>query len=365
MTSTLPTAYRPDRVSPPGDTLWENLDALGMSQTELSHRSGLAEKTISQIINGKAPITESTALALEKAIGVPAHFWLAREARFREFIARKDQESLYASLAGWARKFPYKKMADLGWLPPTSAAPEKAANLLSFFGVRDADCWLNVWSAPEAAFRQTSGPSKRLEVISAWLRRGEIEARDHLLPAYDEAGFKEVIAGLRPLAARVENGFEDEIRRRCAEVGVLYLLVPELPALGIYGVTRWLGDTPLIQQSLLLKSHDHFWFTFFHEARHVLQKKKKRIFLEGAQLDDEDREREADANRFSGDLLIPPADYRRFVGAGSFTRPAIQRFASSIGIHPGIVVGRLMREKHLTYGHPAQKLCVRLSWARP
>jgi len=362
MISSPSTEYRPESVSPPGDSLLDTLEALGMSQAELAERSGLAGKTISQIVNGKAPITETTALALERVLGTPARFWLARESKYREFLARRQDEDLHSAHTSWARSFPYKNMADLGWLPGTQKAAEKAAHLLRFFAVQNESCWRAVWSEPELAFRKTARCGRKLEVVSAWLRQGEIKARTTDLPAFDEPGFKQTIQDLRTLTTDLDSDFVDEVRRRCAGVGVRYQLIPELPSLGIYGVTRWLGDHPLIQQSLLLKSHDHFWFTFFHETRHVLQKRKKRIFLEGDNLDQQDTEREADANRFAGDLLIPPAAWRRFLAAGTPNSTAIRTFSHEIDIHPGIVVGRLMREKHLDYSHPAGRLRIKMTW---
>ena len=46
-------------------------------------------KTINEIIKGKTAITSETALQLERVIGIPANFWLAREARYREYLAKK------------------------------------------------------------------------------------------------------------------------------------------------------------------------------------------------------------------------------------------------------------------------------------
>ena len=365
MTKLPDTEYKPESVSPPGESLLDTLEALNMSQAELSERSGLAQKTISQIINGKAPITESTALALERVLGTPAQFWLAREAKFREFLARQQECDLKDSHADWARCFPYKKMADLGWVDPVSKAEEKALCLLRYFGVNDQDCWRNLWAAPQASFRQMARPSKKVEVISAWLRKGELDAQELRVPQFDEEGFKEVIRSLRPLTLEADKpkNFINEIHGRCAEVGVRFLVVRELPSLGVYGVTRWFGGVPLIQQSMLLKSHDHFWFTFFHEAKHVLQKVKKHIFLEGDQLTEEDQKREDEANRFAGELLIPEIEYRAFVERKDFARRAISVFARSIETHPGIVVGRLQREGHVEYADPVRTLKVRYQWA--
>ena len=67
-------AVSPDYAVAPGGTLAETLTAKQMSQSDLSLRSGLAEKTISQIINGVAPISYDTALKLETVLGVPARF---------------------------------------------------------------------------------------------------------------------------------------------------------------------------------------------------------------------------------------------------------------------------------------------------
>ena len=58
------------------ETLSDSLEALGMSQDDLAIRTGLDKKTISMVISGAEPITHKTATALERALHVPAHFWL-------------------------------------------------------------------------------------------------------------------------------------------------------------------------------------------------------------------------------------------------------------------------------------------------
>ena len=51
---------------PLGETIVEYLEFNGWTQRDLARRTGLTPKTVSEICNGKAPITPSTALALEK-----------------------------------------------------------------------------------------------------------------------------------------------------------------------------------------------------------------------------------------------------------------------------------------------------------
>ena len=58
--------YFPDVVSPPGETLRETLEALGMSQAELAERMGRPKKTINEIIKGKAALMPDTALQISR-----------------------------------------------------------------------------------------------------------------------------------------------------------------------------------------------------------------------------------------------------------------------------------------------------------
>jgi hypothetical protein len=130
---------------------------------------------------------------------------------------------------------------------------------------------------------------------------------------------------------------------------VALVFVPGLPKTGVSGCTRWLGGKAVIQLSLRYKSNDQLWFTFFHEAGHILKHGKKEVFLEGKGLDGE---KEEEANSFARDRLIPPADYRRFLEQwdGRSLDP-IDHFANEIGIAPGIVVGRLQFDGRLKNSH--------------
>ena len=84
--------YHPDFVSPPGDSLSEILESMGMSQAELATRMGRPTKTINEIIRGKAAITPETALQLEKVLQLPAQFWNNREKQYRESLAQQREQ---------------------------------------------------------------------------------------------------------------------------------------------------------------------------------------------------------------------------------------------------------------------------------
>jgi addiction module HigA family antidote len=80
--------FLPDYAVPPGETLLETLETIGMSQAELAERTGRPKKTNNEIIKGKAAITSETALLLERVLGVPAISWNNLERNYQETLAR-------------------------------------------------------------------------------------------------------------------------------------------------------------------------------------------------------------------------------------------------------------------------------------
>jgi Zn-dependent peptidase ImmA (M78 family) len=130
---------------------------------------------------------------------------------------------------------------------------------------------------------------------------------------------------------------------------VAVVFVPELPKTRVSGATQWLNkDKALIQLSLRHKTNDHLWFTFFHEAGHILLHGKKDVFVDT--VTGNDGEKEDEANTFAGDFLLPKRSYKEFADRHfKFSPTVINQFADDIGIAPGIVAGRLQHDGLLRY----------------
>lgn len=77
------SAFQPNYAVPPGETLGETLDTLGMTQAEIAERTGLPKKIINEIILGKAAITAETALQFERVLEIPASFWINLESNYQ------------------------------------------------------------------------------------------------------------------------------------------------------------------------------------------------------------------------------------------------------------------------------------------
>jgi hypothetical protein len=197
--------------------------------------------------------------------------------------------------------------------------------------------------------------------MTAWLRLGEIEGAARECAAFDPKAFKAVLTRCRALTSRSFPEIEEELQTLCASAGVALVFVPELPKTHVSGVARWLNkDKALIQLSLRYRTADSLWFTFFHEAGHILLHGKKTVFID--ESDGAVNELEKEADRFASDLLIPPAAFSQFKRARDFSTASVKRFAEMHCIAPGIVVGRLHHEKVIPFSYH-QGLKERLTWA--
>jgi len=334
--------YRPTSVSPPGETLNDLLEERGISQKLLSLRLGRSGKNLSQIVNGKAPITTELALDLERVLGTPARFWLAREARYQEWLSRSSVPEPTEEDLEWARSFTYREMALYGWVPTTSNAREKFGHLLKFFGVVDRSAFAAWTASLSPQYRRSEAKVDKDHLIAAWLRRGELEAEAVDCAEYDERAFAAAVDDALKMTCMEPTEFVPELKDSFAKCGVVLLFVPELPTMGVSGATRWL--TPykaLIQVTLRYRTNDHLWFTIFHESCHILRHQKRAVYLE---TNGEKSPDELEADAFAASHMIPPTAFRRFVEAGDVSGTAVRAFAESLGISPGIVVGRLQKE---------------------
>ena len=302
----------------------------------------MAEKTISQIVNGIAPISHETAGKLELVTGVPASFWNRRESSYREGLARREEKKKLAGETEWLKQIPVKVLIERGFVEGGQYRSNPVRSILAFFGVSSVEAWRNAWEKPVCVqFRGGEAQERRPGYVAAWLRMGEIQAEQIECKPFDAAAFRKVLSKAREMTLARDREWPKELRTLCAAAGVCFVMTKEIPTASVSGATRWLTkDKALLQLSLKYKKNDQFWFSFFHEAGHILLHGKRQVFVEFSNSDDTKEEREAD--RFARDILIPPT-YTHHLPGLKFAKE-IERFAAVIGIDPGIVVGRLQRD---------------------
>jgi addiction module HigA family antidote len=323
-----------------------------MTQSDLARRMGRPVKTINEIVNAKTAITPDTAIQLELTLGIAASLWTNLEAAYREHLARQRSEAELGAYTDWAAAFPINDLVRHKLLDEAPTRASGVANLLRYFAVSNPEVWERQWLAPAASFRPSPTYKTSPHAAAAWLRWGELLAATIETATFDSGRLLEVLDEARPLS-RVDVALTRErLQAMFASAGVALVIAPELKGVRLSGAARWMSaEKALIQLSTRHKTDDQFWFSLYHEARHLLQRGRL-DYLDDADPpkgdhDDERAAAEHDANEFARNTLIDANAYADFLATEDLSADAIRRFAKDLSVAPGIVVGRLQYDKKI------------------
>ncbi len=343
----------------PGQRLLEVLAERAMTQTELARRIGRPKKTVSELVKGRTAITAETALQLEQVLKVPAERWLELEALHQKRLAAKRRRERAGSAAAWLDELPVDAMVAARWIPEVGSDAERVVQLLDWFGVASPEAWRQVYVAPQARYRRSPPFEADPGTLAAWMRTGEIQARSMRTRHYDKKRFQRALEEIRRLTLEPPDVYQDRMIELAADAGVAVAFSRELEGLPVAGATRWLWPRrALIHLSLACETDDQLWYTFFHQAAHLLLHGKKQVFLEGAVRaaagappapigsDRGGDEEELAADEFATGFLVPEATLGKlkpFCDSRRISETILRTFAAELHVAPGIVVSRLQQ----------------------
>ncbi|GAA1014901.1 XRE family transcriptional regulator [Acrocarpospora pleiomorpha] len=337
----------PDYAVPPGETIREFLDDLGMSQRQLATRLDLTPKHVNQLIQGLVPLSSEVALRLELVTGLSARMWNRLEADYQSTQRRLRQREDLAELTSWLAEMPVRELQSRGALPEQPKDKiSRVQQLLAFFGVAHVSTYREIYEKPAVRFRKAKAYEANPGAVAAWLRMGELAAYDKVCQPFDKHGLQESLDRLRQLTLQPPKVFFPIMRDICSRHGVAVVMIPEIKGARASGATKWISpDKAMVLLSGRHKCDDQFWFTFFHEIAHVLKHGRSDVWIEdGHAIEDP---RELQANQFAMDILIPPEDAKRLPDLRTLAKA--QAFAAELGIAPSIVIGQLHRKDILPY----------------
>lgn len=361
--ATATNQYKPDYAVPPGWVLEKRLQAHGISHAEFARRCGRSAKLISEIIAGKAPLEPETALQFEKVLGVDASIWLGIETDYQLHRARTTEADRAAAAVAWVNAFPVRELVKRRCFPNPESDVDAVSKLLGFFGVGSIDAWNERYSLKSVAFRHSPSFKSDKAALATWLRLGELQAELQECVEFNESRFKQAVRQIRMLTREPIDTSLPRATMLCNGAGVALALVRPLPKTALSGASRWVSPRKaVIQLSARHKSDDHLWFSFFHEAAHILLHGKKYIFVDETKGDT--TELETEANDWASNMLVPHRVWEQFVSTSPYSEGTVEAFADEQDIAPGIVVGMLQHRRLLAWSH-LNGLKVRLAWNDP
>jgi len=242
------------------------------------------------------------------------------------------------------RSLPIRELTKRGKLDAGLDPPSLLQQVYRFFGVANRETWHKVWRLPLAAFRRSPTFQSDMPALATWLRLGELAAADVDCKPFDARKFRASLQRIRSLTREHPRHFSKALVDECAASGVAVVFIPEIKGCRASGAARFLSPVKaLIQLSLRHKTDDHFWFSFYHEAGHLLIHGKRETFVSDGGSDLAEQE----ANHFAATALIPRAFESELQELQ--TPGQVREFAERVGIAPGVVVGRLQKEEILRW----------------
>lgn len=350
--------FQPDWVCSPGESILAAAQARDWAVDELEERLGLCAGSFEDLRRGSRIVDAELARRISRLLGGSESFWMRREQIYRHRV----QGSSLAVAEQWAKAANLTDLVKFGWIDEELASVDKLVASLQFFGVSSYDEWMINYGAKLRAVAFRSGNNELYNFPTlAWLRRGEIEALAADVPRWDRSRFEDSLKDARTLTKLKDpQVFLPRLKAICASAGVCLVVAPAPKSCSAHGATYFVrNELPVLQLSFRFKTDDQFWFTFFHEAAHLIKHDRSLIFIEGEDFISTPEEEEA--NKFAADFLIP-REYRDYFDDFATNSKSIMRLAVKLGISPGIVVGQMQHSRIIPFSK-YQWLKRRFTWS--
>jgi HTH-type transcriptional regulator / antitoxin HigA len=333
----------PAEAFPVGDHLVEELDNRGWTQAEFAEILGRPPQVISEIVSGRKEITRESAAQIAAALGTSPQFWLNlqdqyhlwRQAQNASTRKQLDDVRLRARLNALA---PLAVLRKRGVITATTLQGQ-AKQLCQLLEIDSIDQEPRL---PMAARR--SNVTERVSPAQVtWLACVRRQAKQRQVSTYS-------VEALRALAEQLSRLVRDPaafagLPSLFADAGVRLVHVEAFPSSKIDGASFDMDGTPVIGLSGRGHRLDKVLFTLLHEVAHVVLNH----IADGLILDEGDRDgwgREQDADRQARDWALPgplPAAPDRI------SQSWLMRVATSLGVHPIVIVGRLQNDSVLNW----------------
>lgn len=340
-------SFQPDWTSAPGDTITRLMRRREISAADLGDKVGLDKSQLQALLAGRTAIQLGLARSLSETLGGTPAFWMARDWKFRQHTTRNLPDA-----GDWLGALPVRDMQRLGWIDRGSDASVQEASCLRFFGVSTIEEWRQVYlpRLESVALKRARTLTPEAGALSAWLRRGEIIVNALTVRKWDPIAFASFISSAHTLT-RNHNPtfFLQELSTRCAATGVGFAFVESIKGCPVHGAAfKSPSGTRIIMLSPRLRTLDHFWFSFLHEAGHLLLHDSASTFVDGIDSG-VSQDMEDEANCFAEDHLLPTKCKQELLGL-DVTPSAIARFAKKYDVSSTIVLGQLEYYKRVPPG---------------
>lgn len=338
-----------DWFSRPGDSVLSAMRRRRISADMIAERLAGGKDQLRDILCGFGAIDEVTASVLSDTVGGSATFWMSRQEKYRRSLSQAVEQLPEEEADAWLDQIPTPGPRRRITANTRTAELERR---LAYFGVSTLKSWDARYGPNQRVtrFRRSLTFTPHDGATSLWLREGELDANLRQTDAWSREGLEARLTEIRSLSRiRKPARFLKQLAVLLASCGVALVVVKAPQGCRASGASRMIAPyKAMILMSFRHRADDHFWFTLFHEIGHLLlHEGAPFVDVEGMDVADDPYEREA--NDFAATMIVPKSREAELESLPARDEP-IRRFAVSLGVSPGMILGQLQHRGLVPHG---------------
>lgn len=328
----------------PGYYLKEIVEESGLTQEDYAKKLGTTPKNLSILIHGDQSLSIEIATKLSRMLGTTVTYWLKLQQHYDEMQAQFISDEELTKEREVFKLIDYRYFRDNFHLPALPRKiDEQIKALREFLAISSLTLLTNIDLS--ASFRSYTNKLSKSNIVNSnvMVQIGVNDVSHIDAPQYSRVIFQKAVTEALTLTSDYKTALS-KIRKSFCDAGVVLVTLPNLPNSGINGATKKVDGKILLMVNDKRHYADTFWFTLFHEIGHILHGDY------GITFEDNSCESENEADTYARNALIPEKTYNKFISETSvYDETVIRKFAHKINRDPGIVYGRLQKDKIIPY----------------
>lgn len=317
--------------------------AKGYTQKDLADRLGLSEQQIQRYEASAykgANISRLAQVANVLGVSVKERWYGEKRAEGSSLFVWDKPDYLE-----WD-KFPLKEMMKRNWIHPEHGQNPVDA-VKEFFISNAGEQYASALHRKKYHGQHTPNEYSLLAWQARVIGEAEQQVKEGKVNEFELRD--DWISELAGLSVEIDGPLK---ARKCLEEhGVVLIVEPHLSGTYLDGAAMMLDtDNPVVALTLRYDRIDHFWFVLFHELAHVFFHLQDQLGMDYFDEEEEEGngndEFEKEADKYALDRLIPERQWKQCISRFSSNKKAVKADARRIGVHPGIVAGRIRREQN-------------------
>lgn len=310
----------------PGSLLGFIMKSKNINIDDLCQFTSIKYEDLNSFIKNEYLLSDDSLILISKYLGLKNDFLIKKNENYCI-----QNELLKENIKEWQKKMPQKFLKE-----------NNIDNLFNFFKVKNVYEWDLKYRFSTTMFRKSTSFNSEEYSIIAWLRLAEIKSDTIKCSKFNKELFEFKLHNDIKKLSRISRPeiFIPKLISECAEAGVRVIIQSTPENCSIYGASKLYNDNPLIVLSFRYLTDDQFWFTFYHEAGHIILHDLTMPKLEYNLNNDANNDIEIEANFFAKEMLIP-YEYENELRKLKSNKKRIIKLSQELNISPGIIIGQM------------------------